>query len=235
VPSVQSEEDLYLPCGVRSLTSLRQSMIIEEVTLGALARARASARDQATSRILCQAQAARSARLVELRTTAARIATIGEYYKLRARSTRATLGLPAVAAQALRAWADSQAGERVAAGDDWQDTGLVFTNHLGAALDAGNVRKMFKRICTGAGVGDGWTPRELRTTFVSLLSHRGGQHRGDRPAGRARLHPDHRGRLPAGTAASNHHRRRDHGRALQRNLAPCQSESRRPAPAGRRS
>ena len=87
--------------------------------------------------------------------------------------SRRTLGLPAVAVQALRAWADSQAGERLAAGDGWQDTGLVFTNHLGAALDAGNVRKMFKRVCTEAGVGDGWTPRELRTTFVSLLSHRG--------------------------------------------------------------
>ena len=59
------------------------------------------------------------------------------------------------------------------AGDDWQDTGLVFTTHHGAALDAGNVRKMFKRICTEAGVGDGWTPRELRTTFVSLMSHQG--------------------------------------------------------------
>jgi hypothetical protein len=89
---VESEEDLYLPCGVTSLTSLRQSMILEEVTLGALARARASAHDQPTSQILCQAQAARSARLVELRTAAARIATIGEYYKLRARSTRATYG-----------------------------------------------------------------------------------------------------------------------------------------------
>ena len=87
--------------------------------------------------------------------------------------SRRTLGLPATAVQALRAWADSQAGERLAAGDGWQDTGLVFTNHLGAALDAGNVRKMFKRICTAAGAGDGWTPRELRTTFVSLLSHRG--------------------------------------------------------------
>jgi integrase len=32
---------------------------------------------------------------------------------------------------------------------------------------------MFKRVCTGAGTGDGWTPRELRTSFVSLLSHRG--------------------------------------------------------------
>jgi hypothetical protein len=43
---VESEEDLYLPCGVTCLTSLRQSMIIEEVTLGALARARANARDE---------------------------------------------------------------------------------------------------------------------------------------------------------------------------------------------
>lgn len=89
---VESEEDLYLPCGVKCLTSLRQSMIIEEVTLGALARARASARDEPTSQILCQAQAARSARLVELRTACARIATVGEYYKLRARSTHATYG-----------------------------------------------------------------------------------------------------------------------------------------------
>jgi len=67
--------------------------------------------------------------------------------------SRRTLGLPAVAVQALRAWFDSQAGERLAAGDDWEDTGLVFTSHLGAALDAGNVRKMFKRACTAAGAG----------------------------------------------------------------------------------
>jgi integrase len=32
---------------------------------------------------------------------------------------------------------------------------------------------MFKRVCAEAGIGDGWTPRELRTSFVSLLSHRG--------------------------------------------------------------
>ena len=84
-----------------------------------------------------------------------------------------TLGLPQVAVQALRGWSGSQADEQLTAGDDWQDTGLVFTNHRGAALDAGNVRKMFKRICTEAGVGDSWTPRELRTTFVSLMSHQG--------------------------------------------------------------
>ena len=71
--------------------------------------------------------------------------------------SRRTLGLPAAAVQALRAWSASQAGERLAAGDDWQDTGLVFTTHHGATLDAGNVRKMFKRAGTAAGAGDGWT------------------------------------------------------------------------------
>jgi integrase len=87
--------------------------------------------------------------------------------------SRRTLALPAAAVQALRAWQDCQDGERLAAGDGWQDTGLVFTSHTGAALDAANVRKMFKRIYAEAGIGDGWTPRELRTTFVSLMSHSG--------------------------------------------------------------
>ena len=87
--------------------------------------------------------------------------------------SRRTLALPKMAADALRALRHAQDGQRLAAGRRWQDTGLVFTTHRGAALDAGNVRKMFKRVCEAAGAGDGWTPRELRTTFVSLLSHRG--------------------------------------------------------------
>jgi len=78
-----------------------------------------------------------------------------------------------MAVEALRGLRDSQADERLLAGERWQDTGLVFTTHLGIALDAGNVRKMFKRVCTAAGIGDRWTPRELRTSFVSLMSHHG--------------------------------------------------------------
>jgi hypothetical protein len=90
--TVESHEDLYLPCGVKCLTSLRQSMIIEEATLMALARARAHAPDEQTSKRLREAQTARTVRLLELRTAAGQIVTIGEYYKLRARSTRATYG-----------------------------------------------------------------------------------------------------------------------------------------------
>jgi integrase len=65
--------------------------------------------------------------------------------------SRRTLGLPQMAAEAFRSLLDSQADERLLAGERWQDTGLVFTTHLGAALDAGNVRRMFKRVCTAAG------------------------------------------------------------------------------------
>jgi integrase len=91
--------------------------------------------------------------------------------ELSARTWTSVTPLPVT--QALRALRETQADEQLAAGDDWQDSGLVFTTHLGAALDAGNVRKMFKRVCTEAGIRDGWTPRELRTSFVSLMSHHG--------------------------------------------------------------
>ena len=87
--------------------------------------------------------------------------------------SRRTLALPRMAVDALRALRESQEEERLLAGERWQDTGLVFATQLGAALDAANVRKMFKRVCRLAEVGDTWTPRELRTSFVSLMSHHG--------------------------------------------------------------
>jgi hypothetical protein len=111
--TVEREQDLYLPPGIARLTQMRQSMIIEEITLMALADARASARDHETTRKLCDAQGAREARLSDLRVAAARIATIGEYYKLRERSTWATycgvlLGLLGTAAVvAAFAWPPS--------------------------------------------------------------------------------------------------------------------------------
>lgn len=88
--AIESDRDLYLPCGVRCLAGLRESMIVEEMTLVALSRATATARDPMSSQILCEARTARAARLLELRVAAARIATVGEYYKLRHRSSWAT-------------------------------------------------------------------------------------------------------------------------------------------------
>ena len=40
-------------------------------------------------------------------------------------------------------------------------------------VNAGNVRRMFKDVCKLAGIGENWTPRELHTSFVSLMSNSG--------------------------------------------------------------
>jgi site-specific recombinase XerD len=78
-----------------------------------------------------------------------------------------------MAIAALQDQLEQQEKERHVAGADWQDNDLVFTTATGAALDAANVRKMFRVICRSAEIGEYWTPRELRHSFVSLMSEHG--------------------------------------------------------------
>ena len=87
--------------------------------------------------------------------------------------SRRTLELPSQAAEALRAHYVRQAKERLAAGRRWQDHGLVFASQVGTPLDASHVRRAFKAITKRAGLGENWTPRELRHSFVSLMSDNG--------------------------------------------------------------
>ena len=46
----------------------------------------------------------------------------------------------------------------------------MFCTAAGTPLAAGNVRRTFKKITKAAELGEDWTPRELRTSFVSLMS-----------------------------------------------------------------
>ena len=87
--------------------------------------------------------------------------------------SRRTLGLPEMAVDALRTHKKRQAGERLAAGTEWGDQDLVFCTRTGSALDAANVRREFRGVCKAAGIGEHWTPRELRHSFVSLMSNSG--------------------------------------------------------------
>jgi integrase len=87
--------------------------------------------------------------------------------------SRRTLGLPEMAVDALRAHKKRQAEERLAAGAEWSDQDLVFCTRTGSPLDAANVRREFKAVCKAAGIGGNWTPRELRHSFVSLMSSSG--------------------------------------------------------------
>jgi integrase len=84
--------------------------------------------------------------------------------------SRRTLALPETAIQALREHRKRQAEDRLAAGPLWQDHGLVFASAIGTPLDAANVRREFRKITDVAGLGTGWAPRDLRHTFVSLMS-----------------------------------------------------------------
>ena len=74
---------------------------------------------------------------------------------------------------ALKTHKTEQAKDRLTAGALWQDTGLVFCTKIGTALDAANVRRWFRSVVTKAGIAGDWTPRELRHSFVSLLSANG--------------------------------------------------------------
>jgi integrase len=87
--------------------------------------------------------------------------------------SRRTLGLPQMAVDALRAHKTRQVAERLAAGAPCSDGDLVFATRTGGALDAANVRREFKAACRAAKIGDNWTPRELRHSFVSLMSSSG--------------------------------------------------------------
>ena len=89
------------------------------------------------------------------------------------RKSRRSLGLPKMAVEALGEQLQRQAAARQRAGDLWQDNGLVFTTALGTQLDAADVRRSLRAICRRAGLAEEWTPRELRHTFVSLLSDNG--------------------------------------------------------------
>ena len=89
------------------------------------------------------------------------------------KKSRRSLGLPRMAVEVLREHLQRQADARPRAGVLWQDNGLVFTTALGTQLDAADVRRSLRAICRKADLGKEWTPRELRHTFVSLLSDNG--------------------------------------------------------------
>ena len=84
--------------------------------------------------------------------------------------SRRTLALPHMAADALRTLKQQQTADRHAIGARHTGQDLVFATRTGGPMDAANVRREFRAICTTAGIGTGWTPRELRHSFVSLMS-----------------------------------------------------------------
>jgi integrase len=75
--------------------------------------------------------------------------------------SRRSLALPKHCVDALRSLKEAQ--------DD--DRELVFSTRTGTAMTAHNTRRDFRKVLDRAGLnGSEWAPRELRHSFVSLLS-----------------------------------------------------------------
>jgi integrase len=91
------------------------------------------------------------------------------------RKSRRTLALPRRCVEALEAQRQQHDQDRITAGARWREHGLVFASRIGAPLDAADVRREFRRAIRDATELDAteWTPRELRHSFVSLLSDSG--------------------------------------------------------------
>jgi integrase len=95
------------------------------------------------------------------------IRSVREGGDTKTKKSRRRLAMPTRCVQALREhrrWHPSP--------DD--PTSLVFISKAGTALDSHNVRRDFRRVVEAAGLpGKDWTPREMRHSFVSLLSDAG--------------------------------------------------------------
>ena len=87
--------------------------------------------------------------------------------------SRRTLEIRDDVAKAFKEHHAAQAKQKLQAGKAWHDNDLVFSTAVGTPLDAANVRRSFRRITKAAGLSENWTPRELRHSFVSIMSDNG--------------------------------------------------------------
>lgn len=93
--------------------------------------------------------------------------------ELKTEASRRTLALPRYAVAALKALKTAQATDRLRLGPLYTDLGLVFCRPDGRPYWREAIRLGFRRVCKRAGIGEDWAPRELRHSFVSVLSDAG--------------------------------------------------------------
>jgi integrase len=70
----------------------------------------------------------------------------------RSKDGRRTIALPPTAVEALKAHRKRQLEERLAAGSEGKECGLVFPSQVGTPLDPPRVRRTFTRITKRAGI-----------------------------------------------------------------------------------
>lgn len=85
--------------------------------------------------------------------------------------SRRGLGIADMAVDALRTLKTRQAAEKLKAGEAYQDNDLVFCHEDGRPYTRQHVRHRFGKLLKAANLDPAeWCPRELRHTFVSIMS-----------------------------------------------------------------
>jgi integrase len=92
--------------------------------------------------------------------------------ELKTPKSRRTLILTPEILARLREHRARQLQVKIAAGELWQEHGLVFTSEVGTPIDPDNFSHAFSRLCESAGLGH-WHPRELRHSGASLMLAQG--------------------------------------------------------------
>jgi integrase len=94
---------------------------------------------------------------------------------LKTERSRRTIQMPRQVVATLLALRKEQAALKLKLGAAYDLRGLaiVFGDRAGAPRWPQDVRRYFKILCGRAGIGENWTPREQRHTFVSVLSDSG--------------------------------------------------------------
>ncbi|MFH9070243.1 site-specific integrase [Streptomyces alboflavus] len=89
--------------------------------------------------------------------------------------SRRSLAMPRQVALVMKAHKARQQADFRTANKEWVEDGLVFPTKTGNRRDATDVRRNFRELLRAAGFENPgkWTTRELRTSFVSLLSDHG--------------------------------------------------------------
>lgn len=94
---------------------------------------------------------------------------------LKTEQSKRTIQMPKAVAVALLGLRKDQTRWKLKLGAayDARGMGLVFTDRAGSPRWPQDVRRYFGVLCVRAGLGERWSPRELRHTFVSVLSDSG--------------------------------------------------------------
>lgn len=116
------------------------------------------------------------AETLNIRVALQRIEGSPQLVDLKTRRSRRTIVLPQLVVKSLGSRRVRQIEERLAAGDGWQESGLVFTTAIGTPLDPRNLTRHFHQTLEKSGL-----PRQrfydLRHTCASLMLAQGIQPR----------------------------------------------------------